>query len=112
MSEAVVSSHCMVSALEISGKARNRVRSRYSQETCQLFLHFKIGLRVIVGAKLYLFCIAFQFDLFARHFCWILQNHPKHLGLIAGFVLLFFPDKACCEKISSTVLFQLHAAFG
>ena len=44
----------MFSSLENCGKAESEA-SRYSQETCQLFLHDKIGLRDIVRAKLYLF---------------------------------------------------------
>ena len=42
------------SSLENCGKAETE-SSRDSQETCQLFLHDTIGLRAIVGAKLYLF---------------------------------------------------------
>ena len=107
----VVSGHCTVF---LSGKLREGPKLNEAvivRRPASYYLHYKIGLRVIVGAKLYHFCIAFHLIFFARYFCWIRQNLPKHQGFIPGFAFLFFPAKSCCKKITSTVLMPLHTAF-
>jgi len=79
----------MFSSLENCGKAETEP-SRYSQETCQLFLHYKIGLRVIVGAKLYHFCIAFHL-IFLHGILPDTAELPETSGLYPRFRFSVFP---------------------
>ena len=73
----VVSGHCTVF---LSGKLREGPKLNEAvivRRPASYYLHYKIGLRVIVGAKLYHFCIAFHLiflhDIFACY-CRVSRN--------------------------------------
>ena len=97
---AVVSGHC---TLFLPGKLREgpkRNEAVIVRRPASYYLHYKIGLRVIVGAKLYFFCIAFRLIFLQGIFFGLLRTQK-----LSGFSLctLFFPKTAFCEKSSSNV---------
>ena len=72
--------------------------SRYSQETCQLFFALQDRTTGYSRGKAVPLLHCFPFDLFARYFCWIRQNFPKHQGFIPGFTFLFVSAKSGCKN--------------
>ncbi len=108
---AVVSGHC---TLFLPGKLREgpkRNEAVIVRRPASYYLHYKIGLRVIVGAKLYHFCIAFHliflhgiFAGYGRTSRNIRVSYP-----VSRFCLS--PPNPVAKIITSTVLMPLHTAF-
>ena len=102
---AVVSGHC---TLFLPGKLREgpkRNEAVIVRRPASYYLHYKIGLRVIVGAKLYHFCIAFHLIFLHGIFAGYCRVNRTFRAISQGLYYLFSSANSCCRKITSTCLF-------